>query len=131
MIRHWFPPPMNLWQRYFTLVFGRPVSDERRVYRIQLLLLFALSTLLYIGFPGTREWRRIAEENQVPNIIRGWDSLAWYTWLAAAPAMLLLIRRYPLGQGQIRRNLGRILIGSILIYLVVAHVRYFLRGLPD
>src|SRR5882757_2035365 len=82
------PAPMNFWRRFYSMAFGRPAPEDRKVFQIQLLLLFALSTLLYIGFPGTREWRRIAEENQVPNIIRGWDSLAWYTWLAAAPAML-------------------------------------------
>src|SRR3954470_15170797 len=68
-------------------------------YRTQLLLLFTLSTLLFIGFPGTREWRRIAEENQMQTIIRGWDGLSWYTWLAAAPFMLLVVQRFPLMRG--------------------------------
>ncbi|MES1194954.1 MAG: histidine kinase, partial [Opitutus sp.] len=122
---------MSFWRRFASMIFGRPASEDRKVYEIQLLLLFALSTLLYLGFPGTREWRRIAEEEQMQTIIRGWDSLAWYTWLAAAPVMLLLIRRYPLSHGQIRQNLGRILIGSVLIYLVVTHVRYALRVAPE
>jgi signal transduction histidine kinase len=95
-----------------------------------MLLLFALSTLLYIGFPGTREWRRVAEENQVQTVIRGWDGLAWYTWLGAAPLMLVLIRRYPLGLGRFWPNLGRVTLGSVAIYLLVAHLRYVLRVLP-
>ena len=108
-----------------------PFPDGPAVYRIQLLLLFALSTLLYIGFPGTREWRRVAEGNQMQIIIRGWDGLAWYTWLAAAPLMMILIRHNPLAKAHLKRSLLRLLLGSVALYLAVAHVRYFLRVLYD
>jgi two-component system LytT family sensor kinase len=112
-------------------LFGRSTSEGRKVFRLQMLLLFILSTFLYIGFPGTREWRRLAEERQMHTIIRGWDGLAWYTWLAAAPVMLAFIRRFPLTRGQMRTSLARILVGSMGLYLVVTHVRYVLRVLPD
>ncbi len=122
---------MKLWQRCYAWCLGRIAPDGRRVYQIQFLLLFALSTLLFIGFPGTREWRRVAEERQMQTIIRGWDGLAWYTWLAAAPVMMLLVRRFPLGRGRIMANLLRLAAGGGAIYLVVTHVRYVLRVLPD
>jgi two-component system LytT family sensor kinase len=122
---------MKLWQRFSAWCLDRIAPDGRRVYEIQFLLLFALSTLLFIGFPGTREWRRVAEESHMQTIIRGWDGLAWYTWLAAAPVMLLLVRRFPLGRGRIRANLLRLAAGSGAIYLVVTHVRYVLRILSD
>jgi two-component system LytT family sensor kinase len=122
---------MNLWQRFSAWCIDRIAPDGRRVYEIQFLLLFALSTLLFIGFPGTREWRRMAEESHMHTIIRGWDGLAWYTWLAAAPVMMLLVRRFPLGRGLSRTNLLRLAAGSGAIYLVVTHVRYVLRILPD
>lgn len=122
---------MKLWQSCYAWCLDRIVPDGRRVYHIQFLLLFALSTLLYIGFPGTREWRRLAEESHMQTIIRSWDGLAWYTWLAAAPVMMRLVRRFPLGRGRIMTNLLRLVAGSTAIYLAVTHVRYVLRILPD
>ena len=121
--------PMRIWRRSDTSSSRAAPSEGYEVYGIQLLLLFALSTLLYIGFPGTREWRRLAEGHQLQTIIRSWDGLAWYTWLAAAPLMLVLIRRNPLTRGHNAKSLGRILLGSAVIYLAVAHVRYLVRGL--
>lgn len=109
----------------------QPPASDWPIYRTQLLVLFTLSTLLFIGFPGTREWRRIAEENQMQTIIRSWDGLSWYTWLAAAPFMLLLVRRFPLERGRVMANLARLTAGSGAIYLTVTHVRYLLRILPD
>jgi hypothetical protein len=123
--------PPNSWRRLLATVLGRPTSKERKVFEIQLLLLFILCSVLYLGFPGTRELRRIAEEKQLETIILGWDGVAWFVWLGAAPLMLILIHRNPLVGGQFRRSLGRLLVGSVGLYLLVAHMRYFLRLLPD
>jgi two-component system LytT family sensor kinase len=123
--------PMKFWQSSSTSLFARPTADEWRMLRIQMLILFGLSTLLYIGFPGTREWRRLAEERHIQTIIRGWDGLGWYTWLAAAPFMLMLVRRFPLVRDRAWDNLARLLGGSLLVYLAVTHVRYGFRMLPD
>src|SRR4051812_1297909 len=122
---------MNLWQRCTHAIFGQLTPDERTAYKAQFLLLFVLSTLLYVGFPGTREWRRVAEENQMPTIIRGWDGLSWYTWLAAAPFMLLLVRRFPLLRGWGIADLIPLAGGSFAIYLTVTHLRYALRIFSD
>lgn len=122
---------MNFWRRSLQATFGHLTPEARRVYQIQLLLLFILSTLLYLGFPGTREWRRIAEENQMATIIRGWDGLSWYTWLAAAPFMLMLARRFPLTRGWRTADIVPLTFGSVAIYLVVTHVRYALRIFAD
>lgn len=121
---------MNFWHRNIRTRLGWVTPGVRRIYGIHFLLLFTVSTLLYISFPSTREWRRVAEENQLPTIILSWDDLAWYLWLAAAPLMLVLIRRYPLSRGNIRANMGRIILGSFGLYLIVVHVRYLLRALP-
>jgi two-component system LytT family sensor kinase len=122
---------MSFWRNCYTAASGGTTPEERKVFKMQFLLLFGISTLLYLGYLGTREWHRIAEESHVQTIIHGWDSLAWYLWLATAPFMLLLIRRYPLARGRIRQSLGGILLGGVGLYLVVAHLRYFLRVFPD
>jgi two-component system, LytTR family, sensor kinase len=122
---------MTLWSRISLLLLGGEKPEDRRAFRVQMLLLLTLSTLLYIGFPGTREWRRQAEEHGMQTIIRGWDGLAWYTWLAAAPVMLWMIRRWPLERPRLGANLRRILLGSAALYLVVTHVRYLMRALPE
>jgi two-component system LytT family sensor kinase len=122
---------MNFWQRSITAGFGHLTSDERKGYKVQFLLLFILSTLLYVGFPGTREWRRVAEENQMQTIIRGWDGLSWYTWLAAAPFMLLVVQRFPLIRGWRAADLVPLAGACFAIYLSVTHVRYALRIFAD
>jgi signal transduction histidine kinase len=112
-------------------VSGHAPAEKWTVFRIQLLLIFAISTLLYVGLPGTREWRRVAEESHMYTVMRAWDGLAWYVWVAAAPFMLMLIRRFPLARGRIGSSVAGLLGGSLLLYLVVTHVRYFLHVLPD
>lgn len=106
-------------------------ADHRSIFRIQLLLIFAISTLLYVGLPGTREWRREAEESHMYTVMRAWDSPVWYIWLAAAPVMMWLIRRFPLVRGRLRSSITGLVVGSVLLYLAVTHARYFLHVVPD
>jgi len=87
---------MNSWDRISKETMDRFAPEGRNTLRIQLLLVFVLSLFLYVGFPGTREWRRVAEESHMYTIIRAWDGLAWFVWVAAVPAMQALIRRYSL-----------------------------------
>jgi len=122
---------MNFWRRSDTHTPGRTPADHWAIFRIQLLLIFAISTLMVIGLPGTREWRRAAEESHMYTVMRGWDGLAWYVWLAAAPIMMQLIRRFPLVRGRIRASLTGLLLGSALLYLTVTHVRFVLHVVPD
>lgn len=124
-------PTMKPWQRLRAALDARLNAEERLILGLQLLVIFTLSTLLYFGLPGTREWRRVAEESHMYTVMRAWDGLAWYVWLAAAPVMLLLIRRFPLARGQLKRSVGGLLVGSLVLYLAVSHVRYFLHVLPD
>jgi hypothetical protein len=105
--------------------------EERAVLQVQLLVLLAINLLLSLGYYAQREWRRIADEHHLRLILRGWDGLAWYAWLAAAPAMVILIRRYPLVRWQLGRNIPRLLAGSALIYVAVTNLRFALRVLPD
>jgi two-component system LytT family sensor kinase len=122
---------MSIWQHARRLIFRRFTAEDYKVYRVQLLLLFVLSTLLYVGFPGTREWRRVAEESQMHTIMRGWDGLAWYTWLAAAPFMLLLVQRFPFSREWRLADLVPLAAGCFAIYLGVTHARYALRVFAD
>lgn len=98
---------------------------------MQLLLISAICAMLFLGLPGTREWRRVAEEGRMYTVMRAWDGFAWLVWLAAAPGIFFLIRRYPLIRGQLRENVIGILSGSLLLYLGITHLRYVLHILPD
>jgi two-component system LytT family sensor kinase len=122
---------MTSWQRIRAALDARLNTEERSILGLQLLVIFAISTLLYFGLPGTREWRRVAEESHMYTVMRAWDGLSWYVWLAAAPVMLLLIRRFPLTRSRIKRSLAGLALSSLGLYLVVTHVRYFLHVLPD
>lgn len=124
---------MNLWQRCTNVLAGWLTPEERTIHKVQFLLLFAISLLLNIGFETAREWRRIAErEHLLQTNLFGWEGLAWYVWLAAAPVMLWLIRRYPLAWAERnRRHLGWVVLWSLLLYLVVANVRYLLHMVPN
>jgi len=120
-----FGPRLSAW------LFPQFKPEERRILWIQVLLIFTINTLLYIGIPATREWRRLAEERHMYTIMRAWDGPAWYVWIFAVPAMQMLIRRYPLARGQIRANLMRLLFGNLVLYLVITNLRYFFHVLPD
>ncbi len=122
---------MNFWRRNDPQTSGRTSADHWAIYRIQALLIFAISTLLYVGLPGAREWRRAAEESHMYTVMRAWDGLAWYVWLAAAPVMLQLIRRFPLVRGRIPSSIAGLVFGSAVLYLAVTHLRYFLHVMPD
>ncbi len=104
--------------------------ENRNIFMVQLAVIFVVITLLNLGFYHGRELRDLELRENLRRVISGWDGLVWYVWLAAAPAMLLLIRRYPLSGGHPGRNLLRLALGSIAIYVLVANLRYALRVGP-
>ena len=106
-------------------------STDHDVFKIQFLMVLAMSVVLGISFDAQLEWRRYATEHHLELMMRGWDVVAWLTLLCAAPGMLFLIRRFPLTLGRIRRNLAGLVVGSSLIYVVVINVRFGLRLLPN
>jgi hypothetical protein len=109
-----------------------PTAEERAVFKVQLPLFFAVSVLLTLAYHSQRELRaNVVEREHVQLLMRGWDGFAWFVWLLAAPAILMLIRRFPLVHGQIRRSLAGLLLGSAGIYLVVSNLRFVLRILPN
>ncbi len=99
--------------------------------KIQFLLVFAICVLLSLGYHGQREWRRFADDRHLPLILRGWDGFAWFVWLGVAPVMLVLIRRFPLTRHDLQRSLTGLVAGSVVLYLVVANLRFGLRVLPN
>ena len=98
---------------------------------MQIPLFLAVSILLSLGYHGQRVVRAMADQEHVQQLVRGWDGFAWFVWLLAAPAMLLLVRRYPLMRGQVRSSLAGLIGGSLVIYLAVANLRFLLRVLPN
>lgn len=122
---------MESYHRIERTLFAHLTAEDRRILRVQVILLAAIVGMLVLGMQGTREWRRLAEQEHMYTVIRGWDGFAWFVWLIAVPAMFLLIRRYPLIRGELRNNVVGILGGSLLLYLCVTHARYLLHILPD
>ena len=111
--------------------FHLPTAEERAELKVQLPLFLIASVLLSVGYYGQRELRALADREHVQQLLRGWDGFAWFVWLLAAPVMLVLIRRFPLVRGQIRRRLVGLIAGSLAIYLLVTNLRFLLRILPN
>ena len=105
---------MKFWPQHESATGNASAGDQRQVVRVQVMLLFLIGTLLYFGLPGTRQWRADAERANLYTVIRAWDGLSWYVWVAAAPLMMRLIRRFPLVRGQVQRSVLGLLLGSLL-----------------
>jgi len=106
-------------------------AEERAVLRVQLPLVVGLSVLLTIGYALQRELRHVVEHDHLQLLLRGWDGVAWIVWPLAAPVMLMLIRRFPLVRGQVKRNLAGLALGSAVLYFIVTNLRFLLRILPN
>lgn len=106
-------------------------AEERRLLTWQLAAVFVVVTLLNLGFYWQRALREAAIRHNLQSVVQGWDGLAWYVWMLAAPATLLLLRGYPFVREQAVRSLGRLGLGSAVIYFVVTNTRYLLRMLPN
>lgn len=111
--------------------FARLSVEERRVFQRQLVAIFVIITLLNLGFYWQRAFRELAAQRNVQSVVRGWDGLAWYVWMPAAPATLLLIRRFPFSRERALASSARLAAGSGAIYFVVTNTRYLLRVLPN
>jgi len=107
------------------------MAEERRAFLMLGAITFAIITILNVGFYRQRELLNLDTRINLHRVVHGWDGLAWYVWLAAAPGILALIRRFPPGAGFRLRNAAGLLLGSAGIYLVVANLRYALRMLSD
>lgn len=116
---------------FLTQFYSKLSPDERRTFRHQLAAIFIVVTLLNLGFYWQRAFRETAARRNVQSVLRGWDGLAWYVWMPAAPATLLLIRRYPFVRDQAARSVARLALGSAGIYFVVTNTRYLLRIMPN
>lgn len=118
---------MNIVFRFFSELS----SEERTVFKRQLAAIFVIITLLNLGFYWQRAFREMAAQRNVQVVMRGWDGLAWYVWMPAAPATLLLIRRYSLTGERLGASVVRLAVGSGVIYFLVTNTRYLLRILPN
>jgi len=111
--------------------FFFPTAEERAEFKVQLLLFLTISLILILGFYQQHVLLAQVEREHMQRLVRGWDGFAWFVWILAAPAMLTLIRRFPLQRGQFGRSLVGIVLGSIAIYLVVSNLRFLLRVFPN
>lgn len=112
-------------------LLGKLAPEEAKVFKIQLLLLVLISTLLYLPFPDSDAWHQFTRQGLPPVSMKGWGELSWFIWLAASPLMLVVIRRQTFDRMQVRASFGRIVAGSLLICLLVVHVRFGLHWLID
>lgn len=110
--------------------FSGVTPAERRVFRNQFLMLFAMCVLLSLSYNAQLGWRSLAQRRPTL-ILHGWDRIIWFVWLAAAPAILLLIKRNPIVTGRIRRSLITLGIGGLLIYGAITIVRFGLHLVPN
>lgn len=122
---------MTLRERFRSISSLRFTPEERSLLNVQLPLVWALSVALVLGYGLQHELRFVAERHHLRVLFRGWDGLAWFVWPLAAPLMLMMIRRFPLSPGRIRRNLVRLAVASAALYLVVTNARMLLRILPE
>lgn len=113
------------------LHWNMPTKEERAVLKVQFGVFLAASVLLSIGYYEQRELRIVADREHLRFLLRGWDGFAWLVWLLAAPAMLVLIRRFPIQRGMIGRSVLGLALGSVILYAIVANLRYGLRILPN
>jgi two-component system, LytTR family, sensor kinase len=112
-------------------LWARLTPEERQAYRLQFGVVCVMIALLNLGYYREHVMLAIALQNHTLPAIRAWDGLAWFVWLAAAPAMMYLVHRYPLNRENLGRNLWRHAAGNAGIYLAVTNGRYLLRMISD
>ena len=99
--------------------------------KLQIAAAFLIISLLNAGYYLQGMLRAMTTRPHPQNVVNLWDGFEWYTWLAAVPVILALIRRYPTDRGPTARNVGRLAVGSFLIYLGVSNARFLLRMFPN
>jgi two-component system LytT family sensor kinase len=102
-------------------------SADRTMFRVQFLLLLAMCVALGISYDAQLAWRQYAAAHRLQLMLGGWDAIAWFTWLVAAPVILVLVRKFPVNLKQMHRNLVCLGIGSLVVYFIVTNVRFGLR----
>lgn len=112
-------------------ILPRLPPEEWRLLKRQLAALFVIISLLNLGFYWQRAFRDQAARRNWQSVMRGWDGLAWYAWMLAAPATLFLIRRHPFQPERPWRSAATLIAGSAGIYFVVTNTRYLFRVAPN
>ena len=105
--------------------------EEQKVFKVQIIVIFVVITLLNLGFNYERELLAIDAKRNVQRIMRFWDGAAWYIWIVAAPITLLLIRLFPLRREAFWTNLLRLLAGSVVVFIGITNVRFLIRIAPN
>jgi signal transduction histidine kinase len=105
-------------------------AENRRVLLVQMVVMLGASLLFTASYEIQRQIRVIMERDGTEVLISGWDGLAWLVWPLAGPAILVLIRRFPLVRGEIVWGVCRLAISSFLLFGAVINARFVLRGVP-
>lgn len=106
-------------------------AENRAVLKVQMAVVVGSSVLFTVGYQIQREIRLIMERDQTEVLISGWDGLVWIVWPLAAPAILVLIRRFPPIRGQLWWSASRLTISSVVLFVFVTNARFLLRIAPD
>lgn len=96
-------------------------------WRLQLTLLVVAASLLIVGYVLERVLQVSGQRARLQWMLVAWDSTAWFVWLLAAPAVLALVRRYPIVGGELHRHVPSLAMGGVLIYLGVINLRFLVR----
>ncbi|ACB73994.1 sensor histidine kinase [Opitutus terrae] len=97
--------------------------------RLQIGFGAVAAALLGIGYVLEHYFARALVEAPWGASSRGWDSIAWFVWLMAAPAVLVLVLRFPLTRGDLARNLPGSVVAAATLYAAVVGARFALRML--
>lgn len=105
-------------------------AENRRVLLVQMVILLGASLLFTLSYEVQRQIRDVAQRDLTAVPVSGWGGLTWLVWPLAGPAILVLIRRFPLERGRLARGLARLAISSVLLFGAVINARFVLRGVP-
>mgnify|MGYP001412466877 CR=1 FL=1 len=99
------------------------------VWRVQVPLVIATGVLLQLSFMVQRfAWESVQAQGQRLSL-SAWDATAWVVWPLAAPVMWLMIQRFPLAKGVVRRNALRLALASAALLVIIGNLRFGLRML--
>jgi hypothetical protein len=98
---------------------------------MQLAVISVIIALLSLVSYYQRQLVEIDRRENLHRVVRGWDGLAWYVWLLAAPATMVMVRRIRIVRQRLVRSLSAMFFGSVAILLGITNLRYGLRVLTN
>lgn len=107
---------------------GLPRPQPPFTWRLQISFVVAAAVLLGLGFGLEHTVHRVVSRESWHLTAAGWAPLAWFVWLMAAPAILLLVGRFRAGRADRTRALLALVGGSLAVYGAVVIARFGLSA---